>query len=359
MKRNQNHLLVTGGAGFIGANFVHFWHKRHPQDKIIILDALTYAGHLANLKGALEQSNILFIKGRIEDLALVSNLLEQEQVNIIVNFAAESHVDRSIHDPDQFIRTNILGTYTLLKAAKAIWLDKKILGKTSIRFHHVSTDEVYGSLGPEDPAFNEQTPYRPNSPYAASKASSDHLVRAFYKTYGLPVTISNCSNNYGPFQHPEKLIPLMIFNMLQGSPLPIYGSGQNIRDWLHVHDHCQALELILNTGQAGETYNIGGHCERTNLEVVEELTTIMDELKPHSPHYPHKQLISFVPDRPGHDLRYAIDSHKISQKLGFRAKTDFAQGLRQTVCWYLEHLDWIEEVSQDLGMWLKTNYEQR
>ncbi len=327
-------LLVTGGAGFIGTNLVHYWVKHHPQDRIVVLDALTYAGNIANLDTVKDHPQFRFVHGNICDDALVNNLMAEERIDTVVHFAAESHVDRSITGPDAFIQTNVVGTHVLLKAAKRAWLDDKSW-EGNCRFHHVSTDEVYGSLGLDDPAFTEETPYAPNSPYSASKAASDHLVRAYHHTYGLPTTISNCSNNYGPYQFPEKLIPLCIVNLLKGKPLPVYGDGKNIRDWLHVEDHCRGIELIIEKGKGGETYNIGGNSERTNLQVVETLCAIMDELRPGGA--PHKTQIQFVKDRPGHDRRYAINPMKIKQDLGFDTKTDFRQKLGETLEWFLNN----------------------
>ena len=372
---NPGSLLVTGGAGFIGANFVHYWTRNHPEDRIIVLDALTYAGNRANLAPLEDHPGFRFVHGDIRDYNLVLSLLQAEQVDTVVHFAAESHVDRSIHGPDAFVETNILGTHTLLKAAKSSWLDAPSAesGSQSLpyRFHHISTDEVYGSLGPNDPGFSETTAYAPNSPYAASKAGSDFLVRAYYKTYGLPVTISNCSNNYGPYQHPEKLIPLLILNCLGTRPLPIYGDGLNIRDWLYVEDHCRGIELILKKGRVGETYNIGGNCEKTNLETVHTVCTILGELKPLSaassanrqqnhvpgPLTPYASLITHVKDRPGHDRRYAIDARKITGELAYAPVESFASGMRKTVTWYLENLEWCKNVmGEDYYRWLEKNY---
>lgn len=371
----HNSLLITGGAGFIGANFVHYWIKNHPDDRVTVLDALTYAGNRANLAGQENHPGFGFEHGDIRDYDLVLHLLQEQQIDTIVHFAAESHVDRSIHGPDAFVDTNILGTHTLLKAAKTAWLDaphslsntpqSSVLSTQSspYRFHHISTDEVYGSLGPDDPGFSETTAYAPNSPYAASKAGSDFLVRAYYKTYGLPMTISNCSNNYGPYQHPEKLIPLLILNCLEGRPLPIYGDGLNIRDWLYVEDHCRGIDLILKKGRIGETYNIGGNCEKTNLEVVDTLCAILDELKPlslhSSGHSPHSSLITHVKDRPGHDRRYAINASKITGELTYAPVESFESGMRKTVAWYLEHLEWCKNVmGEDYKKWLEQNYEK-
>jgi dTDP-glucose 4,6-dehydratase len=322
-------LLVTGGAGFIGTNFVHYWLDKHPGDRLVVLDALTYAGHLANLDAARGRPEFRFVRGDIRDTALVEELLREERLDTIVHFAAESHVDRSIEGPDAFLETNIIGTHSMLKAARRVWLD----GKTSEshRFHHVSTDEVYGSLGDDDPAFTESTPYAPNSPYSASKASSDHLVRAYHHTYGLQTTISNCSNNYGPYQFAEKLIPLMIAQLLAGKDLPVYGDGLNIRDWLHVEDHCRGIDAVLKEGRAGEVYNIGGNSECRNIDLVKMLCRIVDE---HAGGQSGK-LITYVKDRPGHDRRYAIDAAKIRRECGFAPQIALEAGLRATVAWYL------------------------
>lgn len=340
--------LVTGGAGFIGANFVHHWKKISPDDGIIVLDALTYAGNAANLNGL---SGVELVVGDICDTDTVKQLLIERQVDTIVHFAAESHVDRSISGPDAFVTTNVVGTHSLLKAAKLAWLDKGT-GR-SHRFHHVSTDEVYGSLGPSDPAFSEATPYAPNSPYSASKAGSDHLVRAYHHTYGLETTTSNCSNNYGPFQFPEKLIPLFTLNALNGRHLPIYGDGMNVRDWLHVEDHCRGIELVLKQGRVGETYNVGGGQELPNIVVVEEICRAIDvafaadpalaRRFPHAPAAsgrPSAELKTYVEDRKGHDRRYAIDETKIRSELGYAPARDFAQGFAETLSWYLAREDW-------------------
>ena len=344
-------LLVTGGAGFIGANFVHYWLANHPQDRVVVLDALTYAGNLANLHTLSHNPAFRFVHGNIGDHALVYALLKDEQVDTLVHFAAESHVDRSIHGPDAFIRTNIVGTHTLLKAAKNIWLDQK-QGQPH-RFHHVSTDEVYGSLGPQDPPFTETTPYAPNSPYSASKAASDHLVRAYHHTYGLNVTTSNCSNNYGPFQFPEKLIPLLIVHILQHKPLPVYGDGLNVRDWLYVEDHNRGVACILQRGRPGEVYNIGGNNEWKNLDIVHLVCQAVDHAFATSPEwaqrYPNapqvagksaSSLITFVTDRPGHDRRYAIDARKLTDELGYQPHERFETGIKKTIAWYLAHETW-------------------
>jgi len=337
-------LLVTGGAGFIGANFVHFWLKNHPHDRLLVLDALTYAGNRLNLSDAVLDERLHFVHGDICDQELVTGLLEDENIDTIVHFAAESHVDRSIDGPDAFVRTNIVGTHVLLKAAKSAWLGKK-QKKPGVRFHHVSTDEVYGSLGPLDPRFTEQTPYDPSSPYSASKASADHLVRAYHRTFGLPVTITNCSNNYGPYQFPEKLIPVIILNALAGRPIPVYGDGRNVRDWLYVTDHCRAIEAVIAQGKPGETYNIGGNCERTNIEIVHAICRLLDGKRPGTAHRPHAALIQFVKDRPGHDRRYAIDTSRVTRELDWRPLEDIESGLEKTIDWYLAHLDWCETVA--------------
>ncbi|MDP2106643.1 MAG: dTDP-glucose 4,6-dehydratase, partial [Desulfobulbaceae bacterium] len=337
----SSHILVTGGAGFIGANFVHYWLATHPTDRVMVLDALTYAGNLANLTPAEENPNYRFVHGNILDLELATRLLKEEEINTIVHFAAESHVDRSIHGPDAFIETNVIGTHTLLKAAKSVWLDNG--SGCDHRFHHVSTDEVYGSLGSYDPAFTETTAYAPNSPYSASKASSDHLVRAYHHTYGLNISTSNCSNNYGPYQFPEKLIPLVTVNILHGKPLPIYGDGLNIRDWLYVDDHCRGIDLVLNKGRIGEVYNIGGNNEWTNIDIVRLICRLVDEafatnqdLPGRFPSAPASQgnsaesLITFVKDRLGHDRRYAIDAAKCRAELGYEPRESFETGIRKT-----------------------------
>ena len=334
-------LLITGGAGFIGTNFVHHWAARHPGDELTVLDALTYAGSRLNLAGLEGREGYRFVNGNICDEALVNRLMAERGIDTVVHFAAESHVDRSIDGPDAFIHTNIVGTHSLLKAAKAAWT-----GKTGpFRFHHVSTDEVFGSLGPQDPAFHEHTPYDPSSPYSASKAASDHLVRAYHRTYGLPVTLTNCSNNYGPYQFPEKLIPVIILNALAGRPIPVYGDGKNVRDWLFVADHCSAIERVLERGRLGETYNVGGNGERTNIEIVRTICKLLDERSAQATHRPHEQLIKFVQDRPGHDRRYAINIAHIQRELGWRPNESLASGLTKTVSWYLANLAWCEEIS--------------
>lgn len=350
-------ILVTGGAGFIGANFVLDWLATS-DEPVINLDKLTYAGNPDNLSSLQGDTRHVFVRGDICDRALVSSLLDKYQPRAIVHFAAESHVDRSIHGPGDFIRTNVDGTFSLLEAARAHLSTLDESGKAHFRFLHVSTDEVFGSLSPTDPAFSETTPYAPNSPYSASKAASDHLVRAWHHTYGLPVVTGNCSNNYGPLQFPEKLIPLIIANALAGKPLPIYGDGQQVRDWLYVGDHCAALRRVLEAGQLGETYNIGGWNEKANLDVVHTLCSLLDELKPATQSY--KEQIQFVTDRPGHDRRYAIDARKIERELDWRPQETFESGMRKTVQWYLDHQDWVRKVqSGEYQQWMTKNYEQR
>jgi dTDP-glucose 4,6-dehydratase len=349
-------ILVTGGAGFIGSNFVLQWLAREDSG-VINLDKLTYAGNPGNLESVANNHNYRFIHGDICDRELVSDLLQHRHPRAIVHFAAESHVDRSIHGPDDFVRTNVNGTFTLLEAVRAYWTQLESAQKSQFRFLHVSTDEVYGSLGAEDPPFAETTPYAPNSPYAASKAASDHLVRAYHHTYGLPTLTTNCSNNYGPFQFPEKLIPLVILHAMQGKPIPVYGDGKNVRDWLFVEDHCDAIRTVLARGREGETYNIGGRHEKQNLEIVKLICGIMDELQPNGPVTPHSKLITFVTDRPGHDRRYAMDASKIERELGWRPHETFASGIRKTVEWYLAHPAWIQEVtSGSYRQWMAKQY---
>lgn len=349
-------LLVTGGAGFIGANFVHYWRRTHPQDALVVLDALTYAGNKENLDGL---TDVAFVEGDITDSDLVRELLADRQLDTLVHFAAESHVDRSISGPDAFIQTNVVGTHALLKAAKSVWIDG---GVEKHLFHHVSTDEVYGSLAADDPAFTETTPYAPNSPYSASKAGSDHLVRAYHHTYGLRTTTSNCSNNYGPYQYPEKLIPLFLVNALHGRPLPIYGDGMNVRDWLYVEDHCRGIDLIIHGGRAGETYNIGGGEEMPNLKLIDELCLAVDAVFAERPDLvarfpdapaakgaPTESLRVFVKDRPGHDRRYAIDESKIRSELGYRPLFNFRSGLAATIDWYLANEGWLRQLQLRAG----------
>lgn len=331
-------LLITGGAGFIGANFVHYWHKHYPNDRVVVLDALTYAGNRANLANLEQEAVFRFVQGDICDRTLIDTLIAEETIDTIVHFAAESHVDRSILGPGAFVQTNVVGTFTLLESFRLHWQTQN--KPDHYRFHHISTDEVYGSLRATDPAFSETTPYAPNSPYSASKAGSDHLVRSYFHTYGLPTLITNCSNNYGPYQFPEKLIPLMCINILTGKNLPVYGDGQNIRDWLHVSDHCSAVAKVLQESQPGEVYNIGGNNEVKNLDLVHMLCDILDELAPDIPVKPSRQLITFVQDRQGHDRRYAIDATKIQHELGWTPSISVQQGLRQTVEWYLTNQTW-------------------
>jgi len=350
-------ILVTGGAGFIGANFVLDWLATEGSP-VVNLDKLTYAGNPANLVPLKDDRRYVFAQGDICDRKLVADLLQKHQPQAIVHFAAESHVDRSILGPGEFVQTNVVGTFSLLEEARAYWGALAEPAKSRFRFLHVSTDEVYGSLSSTDPAFSETTPYAPNSPYAASKAASDHLVRAYHHTYGLPVITTNCSNNYGPLQFPEKLIPLMILNALNGKPLPVYGDGKNVRDWLYVGDHCAGIRAALAKGRPGETYNIGGNSEKTNLEVVHAVCAILDELHPAGA--PHGKLITFVQDRAGHDWRYAINAAKIKQELGWEPAKTFAAGLRETVQWYLGHGDWVNNVtSGEYRKWVDLNYGKR
>ena len=345
-------LLVTGGAGFIGVNFIRFWLDEHPGEPLVVLDALTYAGNEASLTGLAGRPGYSFVRGDIGEESLVTELLDRHQVNTVVHFAAESHIDRSITGPDEFVRTNVVGTHVLLKCARRAW-QACDAWKTGARFHHVSTDEVYGSLQTGEPAFTERAQYNPNSPYAASKAGSDHLVRAYHHTYGLPVTMSHCSNNYGPYQFPEKLIPLMLVQALRGEALPVYGQGENVRDWLFVHDHCRALSLVIRHGRNGERYNIGGNNEWRNIDIVRHLCAVLDEhfqaepelrtrypLCPASRGVKLETMIRFVTDRPGHDWRYALDTTKIRNELGFRPAETFASGIAATVQWYLDNEPW-------------------
>lgn len=355
----MKNILVTGGAGFIGANFVHYILQAEPGVRVINLDLLTYAGSLENLRDLKDESRHSFVRGDICDRQLVEQLMTEYEVDTIVHFAAETHVDRSIVGPSAFIQTNIVGTFTLLDVAKKVWLEDKIVPAGQARFHHISTDEVFGSLMPDEAPFSEMTAYAPRSPYAASKASSDHLVRAYHHTYGLPITITNCSNNYGPYQFPEKLIPLMIANALENKPLPVYGDGQQIRDWLHVEDHSSAIYCTLKNGTVGETYVVGGDNGTRNLDLVQTLCAIMDELYPVSA--PHSNLIRFVPDRPGHDRRYAIDATKIRAELGWSPRHNLRDGLRKTILWYVDHSNWIDAIRKGVGYqdWIETNYTQR
>jgi dTDP-glucose 4,6-dehydratase len=358
MKRR---LLITGGAGFIGSNFIRYVQKVAPETTIVNLDLLTYAGSFENLKNLPAPENHLFIEGDICNQELVESILRKHDIDTIVHFAAESHVDRSLKGPGAFIQTNIVGTFTLLEAARKVWLEKNKKSDKKFRFHHISTDEVYGSLKPEEPAFTETTPYAPNSPYAASKASSDHLVRSYAHSFGLPITISNCSNNYGPYQFPEKLIPLMILNAINGKPLPIYGDGMQIRDWLYVEDHCEAIWTILNYGTVGESYNIGGGNQPPNIDIVQNICDILDENKFLTDHKPHNQLIEYVKDRPGHDRRYAMNIDKINRDLGWKPKHNLEEGLISTVEWYLQNTDWLNAIIKEKKYqnWIEINYQKR
>jgi dTDP-glucose 4,6-dehydratase len=351
-------LLVTGGAGFIGSNFVLDWLAHH-DEPVVNLDALTYAGNLANLASLQGDARHTFVKGDITDRELLATLFERHQPRAVLHFAAESHVDRSILGPGAFIKTNVDGTFALLEAARVHWMALQGDAKEAFRFLHVSTDEVYGSLAPEAPAFTENHPYEPNSPYSASKAASDHLVRAWHHTYGLPVLTTNCSNNYGPYHFPEKLIPLMIVNALAGKPLPIYGDGQQVRDWLYVRDHCSAIRTVLARGRLGETYNVGGWNEKTNKTIVHTICALLDELRP-STEGPYTRLITHVKDRPGHDRRYAIDARKIERELGWRPAETFDTGIRKTVQWYLDNAQWVAQVQSGAYRdWVSANYGQR
>jgi dTDP-glucose 4,6-dehydratase len=349
-------ILVTGGAGFIGSNFVLQWIASE-AGRILNLDKLTYAGNLNNLRSVENDPRYRFEHGDIVDRDFVGGLLQREQPRAIVHFAAESHVDRSIHGPDDFVRTNVNGTFSLLEETRAYWSALAETDRGLFRFLHVSTDEVYGSLGPSDAGFSETTPYAPNSPYSASKAASDHLVRAYHHTYGLPVLTTNCSNNYGPYQFPEKLIPLMILNACAGKALPVYGDGNNVRDWLYVEDHCRAIRTVLSRGRVGETYNIGGRSEKKNLEIIGAICKILDEVRPSDPVIPHDKLISFVKDRPGHDRRYAMDTGKIEGELGWKPVESFESGMDKTVGWYLEHEEWVRDVtSGSYRQWMAKQY---
>jgi dTDP-glucose 4,6-dehydratase len=353
-------LLVTGGAGFIGSCFILDWlGQGAAAEPVVNLDKLTYAGNTRNLAALDGDPRYRLVRADVCDRAAVDRIFAEDRPRAVVHFAAESHVDRSIHAPDDFVRTNVVGTFTLLEAARAHFQSLDDAGRRAFRFLHVSTDEVYGSLGADDPAFSETTPYAPNSPYSASKAGSDHLVRAYHHTYGLPVLTTNCSNNYGPRQFPEKLIPLMILNALAGKPLPVYGDGRNVRDWLYVGDHCAAIRRVLERGRAGEVYNVGGNAERQNLDVVETLCAILDELRPRASGR-YRDLVTFVKDRPGHDRRYAMDSAKIAAELGWRPQESLESGLRKTVRWYLENGDWVASVQTGAyRTWVETNYGGR
>jgi len=352
----QKTILVTGGSGFIGSNFILQW-IREEATPVVNLDKLTYAGNPRNLQGIASDPRYCFAKGDVCDRELVRGLLQLHQPRAIVHFAAESHVDRSIRGPDDFIRTNVHGTFSLLEEARAYYAELPVEERASFRLLHISTDEVYGSLGPNDSPFCETTAYAPNSPYSASKAGADHLVRAYHHTYGLPTLSTNCSNNYGPFQFPEKLIPLVILNAREGKPLPVYGDGQNVRDWLFVEDHCAAVRATLAKGKAGETYNIGGSSERRNIDIVETICSILDESCPNDPCLPHRSLITFVKDRPGHDRRYAVDARKIERELGWKPRESFDSGIRKTVQWYLQNEEWVKDVtSGGYRKWIATHY---
>ncbi len=353
----MKNVLVTGGAGFIGANFVRYLLEKEPEVRLVNLDLLTYAGNEANLVDLPNAHNHIFVQGDIRDAELVEKLFADYDLDTVVHFAAESHVDRSILGPAAFVETNILGTFVLLESARKHWQGDPE-GK---RFHHVSTDEVFGSLGPDDPPFDEHTAYDPRSPYSASKASSDHLVRAYSHTYGLPATVTNCTNNYGPYQYPEKLIPVIITNCLQGKPIPVYGDGKQIRDWLYVGDHCDAIYRVIVNGREGETYAIGGNNQPTNLEIIHTICEVLDDRLPNSPHAPHKELITFVTDRPGHDRRYAMSIDRIQAELGWQPTESLATGLEKTVDWYLANLDWVDDIRNEsvYADWMTKNYGKR
>jgi len=354
----MRNVLVTGGAGFIGSNFIRYLLRTEPDVNIVNLDALTYAGCLDNLDDLPAPERYSLVRGSITDAALVSGIMRTHRIDTVVHFAAESHVDRSIHGPGPFVETNVNGTFTLIESAREVWLLEKTLPQDSARFHHVSTDEVYGSLAPGEAAWTEDSPYAPRSPYSASKASADHLVRAFGHTYGLPYTITNCSNNYGPYQFPEKLVPLVILNALDGKTIPVYGDGGHVRDWIYVEDHCEAIHLVLTGGEPGETYNIGGGNQPTNLELVRLLCGILDRLVPESPYLPHAGLIAFASDRPGHDRRYAMDTGKIRRDLGWRPRRELAEGLEETVAWYIDNRSWLDAVRNRPGYrdWIEEQY---
>jgi dTDP-glucose 4,6-dehydratase len=358
MTQTKETILVTGGAGFIGSNFVLTWMQA-AKAAVVNLDLVTYAGNPANMAGLEASGRYEFVRGDICDGELVGALLRKHRPRAIVHFAAESHVDRSIVSPEAFVRTNVMGTFTLLDQAKAYWKELSEAEKAQFRFLHVSTDEVYGTLGPDDPAFSEETPYAPNSPYAASKAGSDHLARAYFHTFGMPVLTTNCSNNYGPYQFPEKLIPLVILNALDGKPLPVYGDGKNVRDWLFVEDHCSAIRAVLERGRLGETYNVGGNSEKTNIDVVTSICDLVDEMRPGTGRS-RRTLVTFVADRPGHDRRYAIDARKITRELGWQPEAKFEDGLRKTVQWYLDRSEWVESVrTGSYREWIDKNYAAR
>lgn len=355
----NNTILVTGGAGFIGSNFVLAWVKQG-LGNVVNLDKLTYAGNLENLVSIEHSGHHVFVHGDIGDQHLVAKLLAEHKPRAIVNFAAESHVDRSIHGPEDFIQTNIVGTFHLLEAVRAYWGELNTVDKANFRFLHVSTDEVYGSLGKDDPAFTETTPYAPNSPYSASKASSDHLVRSYHHTYGLPTLTTNCSNNYGPYHFPEKLIPLVIHNALANQPLPVYGNGLQVRDWLYVEDHCAAIRRVLEAGKVGEVYNVGGWNEKTNIDIVRTLCRMLDAKQPRANGQSYADLITYVADRPGHDIRYAIDATKIATELAWKPAETFETGIEKTVNWYLANQDWVNNItSGDYRNWIQTHYSER
>lgn len=352
----RDSILLTGGAGFIGSNFLRHWLEEE-SSFVVNLDKLTYAGNLANLDCIASHPRYAFAHGDICDRPLLQKLLQERRPRAILHFAAESHVDRSIHGPSDFIHTNVVGTFSLLEEARAYWMGLSAPEQKSFRFLHISTDEVFGSLGPNDPAFAETTAYAPNSPYSASKAASDHLVRAYFHTYGLPTLTTNCSNNYGPYQFPEKLIPLTILHAIAGKALPVYGDGQNVRDWLYVSDHCDAIRTVLARGRAGSTYNIGGWSEHPNLAIVRRICSILDELRPGDPVVPHEKLITFVKDRPGHDRRYAMNAAKIEAELGWKPRETFETGIRKTIEWYLGNHTWVEQVtSGSYRQWMATQY---
>lgn len=355
----MKNILVTGGAGFIGSNLVRYLQRRYKRAYVINLDALTYAGSIENLTDLPDPGRHTFLPGDIRDRNLIEVIVRDYEVDTIVHLAAESHVDRSIASPELFVETNVLGTFNLLEAAKTVWGEKD--GFDGVRFHHVSTDEVYGSLGPDDSAFSEKTRYAPNSPYAASKAAADHFVRSYGRTYGLPVTVTNCSNNYGPYQHPEKLIPLMIRNAVKGEELPIYGDGQQVRDWLFVEDHCEAICRVLEDGVPGSVYNVGGENQPANLTLVRAICEELDKRRPEAEQVPHGSLIRHVPDRPGHDRRYAMDTRKIRSELGWRPKHNLNEGLAKTIDWYLENLDWVRAIERapSFREWVQANYKGR
>ncbi len=357
----MKNILITGGAGFIGSNFIHHLLSLRENVNVINLDALTYAGNLQNLNSISKKKNYKFINGDICNQLLVKKIFSKYEIDTVIHFAAETHVDRSIHDPLKFMHTNVLGTHTLLNESVEYWQKEKLLNSGRRIFHHISTDEVYGSLNPGDPAFSEKTAYAPNSPYAASKAASDHIIRAYFHTFHLPILITNCSNNYGPFQFPEKLIPLIIQNAMDGKPLPIYGDGQQIRDWLYVEDHCEAILSVLERGKVGETYNIGGNNQSSNIEIVRTICNILDNELPDSPYKPHASLIRFVEDRPGHDRRYAMDITKIKKQLGWQPRESLSTGLSKTVKWYLNNQAWTQSIisCKDYQRWMKSNYAKR